>query len=161
MSAVMSECRKYRYVLTRDVNILGEKKFGYFGINPSIADETIDDRTIKKLIVFTKLNGGSEFLIGNVFARIATDVNDLSGVDDPKGVDNAKYIKEIIEKSDVLVPCWGSRSKVNKELRGELDELMEILKSSGKPVLCFGLTKSGDPIHPLMLPYSTKLVDVV
>lgn len=159
MNATFSDCRKYRYILRRHVNFLGGRKFGFFGINPSIADETIDDNTIKKLIQFTILNEGSEFLIGNVFALISTDVNELSRVNNPKGGDNAKHIQEIIEECDVLVPCWGSRNKVPKALYGEVDGLMNVLKSSGKPLLCFGHTKSGDPKHPLMLAYTTKLVD--
>ncbi len=59
---------------------------------------------------------------------------------------------------DVLVPCWGSRTKLPKSLHVHLDRLLEQLVASGKPVLAFGVTGSGDPKHPLMLGYSTKLV---
>ncbi|MFH7094285.1 hypothetical protein ACHWI2_17055, partial [Klebsiella pneumoniae] len=64
----------------------------------------------------------------------------------------------IIRDADVLVPCWGSRTKLPKSLHVHLDRLLEQLVASGKPVLAFGVTGSGDPKHPLMLGYSTKLV---
>jgi hypothetical protein len=54
----------------------------------------------------------------------------------------------------------GVRSKVPKELHAELDSFMELLIESGKPVLCFGKTASGDPKHPLMLGYATRLVKI-
>jgi hypothetical protein len=57
----------------------------------------------------------------------------------------------------VLVPCWGSRTKLPKPLHIHLDRLFERLVSSGKPVMTFGVTGSGDPKHPLMLGYSTRL----
>ena len=39
----------------------------------------------------------------------------------------------------------------------EIDVLIE--RASGKPLLCFGLTKSRDPKHPLMLGYDTPLIE--
>ncbi len=37
-------------------------------------------------------------------------------------------------------------------------ELMTQLWSSGKPVMVFGFTKGGDPLHPQMLGYDRRLV---
>ena len=52
-SAVFSQDRKYRYVLTRvwDKN---KPMLVFVGLNPSIADETKDDPTIKKCIKFAQ-----------------------------------------------------------------------------------------------------------
>jgi hypothetical protein len=58
----------------------------------------------------------------------------------------------------MLIPCWGSRDKLPNALRSELDVFLRLLQDYGKPVLCFGVTASGDPKHPLMLPYSTELL---
>ena len=58
----------------------------------------------------------------------------------------------------MLVPCWGNSSKAPPKLQGAFDVLMDALLSSGKPVMHFGLTKSGDPKHPLMLGYDTPLM---
>ncbi len=158
MTALLSSCRKYRYKLYRDVNKDGDKVIAYFGINPSTADETINDHTVKKWIGFTKRNNGKRLIAANVFAFRTTQVSELAKVDNPVGTNNIKHVMEVINESDVLVPCWGDRSKIPTELHAELDKFLILLEQSGKPVLCFGKTKSGDPKHPQMLGYETPLV---
>ena len=148
MSAIISPCGKYRYRLDREVQMDG-KVFAYFGINPSTADATENDATIRKLI---------GFIVSNPFAFRSKNVRDLAIVDDPIGPKNWACLRVIIGEADILVPCWGSRTKAPKELRHYLDTLMECLHASGKPVLHFGLTASGDPMHPQMLAYKTPLL---
>ncbi|WHI48961.1 DUF1643 domain-containing protein [Microbulbifer sp. VAAF005] len=86
MGATLSECHKYRYILSRKVDDFGGNVFAYFGVNPSTADETIDDQTVKKWIGFTAKNSGSRFVVGNVFAYRATEVNELASTEDPVGL---------------------------------------------------------------------------
>ncbi len=157
MSAVISECGKYRYSLDRDVAETGAV-FAYFGVNCSTADASIDDQTVIKWIGFTKRNGGRRFIVGNPFAFRSTDVKNLATCPDPVGPDNQRHILEIIAAADVIVPCWGSRAKVPEKLRPHFDALKMLIFASGKPVKIFGLTKSGDPKHPLMLGYDTPLI---
>lgn len=165
MSAVISDCGLYRYRLDRQVGgdldglINDEPKvFAYFGVNPSTADATVDDQTVAKWIGFTRRNGGSRFIVGNLFAYRATDVSVLSTVSDPVGPKNMQHLEEIVAEADVLVPCFGRRSKMPKSLLGQIDVLVGILHNSGKPVLCFGLNADGSPRHPQMLGYDTELV---
>lgn len=42
-------------------------------------------------------------------------------------------------------------------MRDDFDTVLFMLLASGKPVMHFGLTKAGDPKHPLMLGYDTPL----
>jgi hypothetical protein len=132
--------------------------YAYFGVNPSTADASVDDATVRKWIGFTKVFGGRKFIVGNAFAYRATDVRELAKVDDPYGDEIGDHVSQIIDDADILVPCWGDTGKVPPTLRGAFDVLMDALTSSGKPVLHFGLTKSGDPKHPLMLGYNTPLI---
>ncbi|MBB5190088.1 hypothetical protein HNQ50_000798 [Silvimonas terrae] len=156
MSAIISDCGKFRYRLERTVGMTGPV-YAFFGINPSTADGSVDDATVSKWIGFTKVWGGSRFIVGNVFAFRATDVRVMVKAGDPFGPYNDTHIQQIIEDADILVPCWGRRSKVPDTLRCYLDDLLDVLVDSGKPVMHLGLTKDGDPKHPLMLAYSTKL----
>lgn len=158
MSAVISDCGKYRYRLEREVDMSGPV-YAYFGINPSTADASVNDATVRKWIGFTKVFGGSRFIVGNVFAYRATDVKALGVVADPFGDDIGDHTTDIINAADILVPCWGNTSKVPPQLRGAFDILLDALVSSGKPVRHFGLTNSGDPKHSLMLGYNTPLID--
>lgn len=161
MSAILSPCRTYRYRLERDVDLLGDKVIAYFGVNPSTADESVDDATVKKWRGFSQRLQASRFIVGNVFAYRATDVNHLAKVNDPVGSENPKHLQAIIDDADMLVPCWGSRDKVPDRLRLHLDNLLFVLLHSGKPVYCFGKTASQDTKHPLMLGYDTRLIRLV
>ena len=158
MSAIMSSCGTYRYRLEREVATVGTV-FAYFGVNGSTATATKDDHTFTKWIRFTKLNGGRRFIVGNAFAYRATDVSQLGGAYDPIGPDNDVNFAQIISDADVLVPCWGSRDKLPRRLHTRLDALRDQLRASGKPLKVWGLSKSGDPLHPLILAYSTPLID--
>jgi len=157
VSAILSPCGLYRYRLDRTVAMDGPV-YAFFGINPSTADASVDDATVRKWIGFSKRWGASRFIVGNVFAYRATDVKTLAAVDDPHGPDIGDHITNIITEADILVPCWGNTSKVPPALQDFFDVLADALISSGKPVRCFGFTKAGDPMHPLMLGYGTPLV---
>jgi hypothetical protein len=159
-TAVVSRCGTWRYRLDRQVQPHGQV-FAYFGVNGSTATARVDDHTVRKWIGFTERNGGSRFIVGNAFAFRATDVRELGQAIDPVGPRNKTHLANIIAEADVLVPCWGSRTKLPGRLHGQLDALREQILASGKPVRIWGLSQSGDPLHPLTLAYSLPLVEWV
>lgn len=159
MATILSECGKFRYRLDRQVADIGPV-YAFFGINPSTADATLDDATVRKWRGFVTRWGGSRFIVGNVFAFRATDVRQLATAADPVGRLSNDYLKEIIAEADVLVPCWGNITKVPRDLRSHFRWLFGLLMTSGKPVKSFGISKGGDPMHPLMLGYDTPLMDL-
>lgn len=133
------------------------KVIAFFGINPSTADASVDDATVRKWIGFCRRWGVSRFIVGNVFSYRSTDVKAIGKALFPQGPQHFAHLNQIIAEADVLVPCWGGRDKVPKHLREHLDLLLAWLHRSGKPVLHFGITDGGDPKHPLMLGYATQL----
>lgn len=155
-SATLSTCSKYRYSLSR---IWGSNTEGFpvfIGMNPSAC---VDDAIVRKLIGFSTRWGYSGFRAVNLFSYRATDVKELARVVDPVGIENNDYFTKfsLDQDASIIVPCWGSRSKLPKELHYRIDEVNEILRT--KPnVMCLGKTSSGDPVHPLMLGYDTPLV---
>jgi hypothetical protein len=159
VSAIISQCGKFRYRLERNVMFTGGPTYAFFGVNPSTADATIDDATVRKWIGFVKRWGGRNFIVGNVFAYRSTDVKGLMSADDPFGPENRDHLANIVAEADVLVPCWGDTKKVSGPLRHAFGHTMVELLSTGKPVKTFGLTAGGDPKHPLMLGYDTPLIE--
>lgn len=157
-SAVISECLLYRWRLDREVQDEGIV-YAYFGVNGSTATGDEEDQTTRKWFGFTLRNGGRKYIAGNPFGYRATDVKQLGKVRDPVGPENARYLREIIAEADVLVPCWGNTMKVPPQLRHHFYKLRDQLRASGKPIKVFGFTQRGDPLHPLMLGYDTKLID--
>lgn len=157
-SAVLSDCGLYRWRLDREIAPAGLTA-AVFGINPSTADALLDDATVRKWRGFGQRLSWGRVLVGNAFAWRATDVRELARAADPFGQDYDLHLEAIIGQADLLVPCWGDRGKIPKALRPQLDALMGRFTSSGKPVMCWGLTAGGDPRHPLMLGYHTPLRD--
>lgn len=156
-SAVISECGTYRWRLDREVQKHGFV-VAYFGVNGATAGPVEEDQTTKKWRGFTLRIGGCRYIAGNPFAFRAKDVRQLATAADPVGPENARHLREIIDEADLLVPCWGDRNKVPKHLQWHFDALRDQLFAAGKPIRIFGLTAGGDPKHPLMLGYDTRLV---
>ncbi|AVS68170.1 hypothetical protein C8245_23125 [Paracidovorax avenae] len=160
MSAVLSPCGLYRYRLERQIAMDGPV-YAFFGINPSTADANLDDATVRKWIGFCKRWGASRLVVGNVWPLRSTDVRALASATRwlDVGRENQRHVLAMAAEADVLVPCWGDRGKVPRAMHNELDELLSLLRGTGKPVRHFGLTKGGDPKHPLMLGYDTQLAE--
>ncbi|WP_412021497.1 DUF1643 domain-containing protein [Burkholderia cepacia] len=158
MSAIISPCCHYRYRLERDVAPTGFV-VAFFGVNPSRADASVRDQTDLKWTGFAHRWGARKYIAGNPFAFRSPRVRDLVAVVDPIGPENDAYLAQIIADADLLVPCWGDRSKLPKSMRPRLGVVTAMLLASGKPLMVFGLTAKGDPKHPLMLAYDTPLID--
>lgn len=140
-------------------NAVSLLSYAFFGVNPSTAGKDDEDHTTTKWWQFTIRNGGYAYGAANAFDAISTDVKALATMDKPSSAENDDWIDMLIADADVLVPCWGSRLKLPPKLWPRLDWLKHRILSSGKPVKVFGLTKSGDPKHPLMLGYDTPFLD--
>lgn len=158
MSAIISPCGKFRFRLERDVSLYG-KTYAFFGINPSTADATINDATVRKWIGFVTRWGGWRFIVGNVSPARSTDVKGLATILVSNDVwqQNIDHIKAIAAEADILVPCWGDQKKAPRHLADDFATVLRVLRATGKPVMTFGLTKDGHPKHPLMLGYDTEL----
>ena len=65
-SAVLSPCRQYRYALWR--KWADGPQVLFVMLNPSTADESVDDPTIRRCISFAKAWGFGSLSVGNLFA---------------------------------------------------------------------------------------------
>lgn len=158
MSAVISECGKYRYMLRR---AWGDgRTVAFIGVNPSTADASLDDATVRKWRGFAQRWGYDGFVVGNLFAYRSTDVRALAAQGEKAvGPNNDSHLVPILTGADLIVPCWGSRSKLPKVLHYRIEQVRGLLRAARAPVRVLGLTSSNDPMHPLMLGYETALVD--
>ena len=139
-SAVFSSCRKYRYSLTRSWN-LTENYVLFIGLNPSIADEMVDDPTLTRCINFAKDWGYGGLIMVNLFAYMSTYPSELKKIKLPIGKENNKYILKSHQKSQSTVVAWGNDCDF-------LERDKEVLKIISNP-MCLNINKSGQPAHPL------------
>src|SRR5262245_38555366 len=90
-SAVFSPCRKYRYSLTR-IWDAERPNVMFVGLNPSTADDQVDDPTVRRCIGFARKWRFGGMIIVNLFAYRSTDPNRLQEILDPVGPENDEHI---------------------------------------------------------------------
>lgn len=103
--ATISDDQIYRYKLSRTWDST-KPTILFIGLNPSIADETIDDPTITRCINYAKDWGYGTLLMANLFAFRSTYPKDIYLTDNPIGNENDNYILECVAQSDLVVACW-------------------------------------------------------
>jgi hypothetical protein len=146
-SCEFSPDRVYRYAL----RIAWRAEHGYvifIGLNPSIADEEVDDPTVRRVCAYADRWGFGGVTMLNLFAYRATDPARMRAVRDPVGPANdATLDREILRplETPIAIAAWGTlgthRNRcydVERRLRGYL--------------CCLRVTRDGHPAHPLYLP---------
>lgn len=146
-SAVLSECRLYRYSLTRTWDESRERVL-FVGLNPSTADENRDDPTLRRCIGFAKRWGYGGLILVNLFAFRATDPSELLSTADPVGPENDAAIASALKLVNQTIVAWGTKGEL-------LNRDIEILKQISQPY-CLGKSKNGFPRHPLYMRKSLR-----
>lgn len=145
----------FRYSLEREWNPSKEGVL-FVLLNPSTADDNIDDNTVKKCIGFAKQWGYGSLEIVNLFAYRATDPKVLFLAEqegkDVIGPKNDKYIQEAMDRAEKTIVGWGEMGKNALERCKQVQNMLQ-----GKEIECFGVGKKMQPKHPLMLKYTTPL----
>lgn len=147
--AEFSSCRQYRYVLWRHWDWQGSaRQVMFIGLNPSTADETEDDPTIRRCIRFAKDWGYGGLLMMNAYAFRATDPKVMKAAADPLGPGNLEAFGYRRTQVGLIVAAWGAHCSEEHE--------RTICQAIAQPVHCLGRTKAGRPKHPLYLRADTK-----
>ena len=146
-TAVFSKCRKYRYVLGRQWETSLPSVL-FVALNPSTADASRDDATVRRCVGFARSWGFGTLIIANLFAFRSTDPRCLVQVTDPVGPRNDRWLQRLSIDATLTIAAWGSHG----QLANRAEQILPKLKN----VHHLGLTKSGHPRHPLYLPASTS-----
>jgi hypothetical protein len=156
-SAILDPSRRYRYRLTRAWGD-GKRAAVFIMLNPSTADETVDDPTIRKCIGFASRWGCTAIHIGNLFAYRAKDPAQLRKVPDPVGLDNAYHLRTMVFDArlsgHLVIAAWGAQGG----LMGQDEAFIHMAR--GVSLKALRLTKKGMPEHPLYVPYAAELVSL-
>ena len=165
----------YRYILSRDLKDTSRfrteasvKNFILWVMyNPSTADSVNDDATIRRVIGFSREWGYDGLKVVNLFNRRATDPKDLKGLDygdlihgEEGNLHSLEVLVNALKLSDKIVLAWGGRKEVLpfefNAGKGRMREAIDIA-GAGDRVYHLGLTKEGEPKHPLYLAKDTPL----
>lgn len=153
--AVISDCGKYRYHLWRRWDDCLPTMV-WVMLNPSTADASEDDPTIRRCVGFAKREGCGGISVRNVFAFRSTDPRELAKVDDPVGPLNHEHLQSArrVSLMTILVCGWG-KPRTEKRLKAGYQSAGVILAC--QTAHCFGTNKDGSPRHPLYLPSDALL----
>jgi hypothetical protein len=77
-------------------------------LNPSTADASVDDPTIRRCTGFSEAWGFDSLTVVNLFAFRSPHPEDLAKVDDPVGPVNDLAIREAVFGASRVVVAWGA-----------------------------------------------------
>lgn len=149
--ATFSDDRKYRYSLTR---IWDESKrlMTFCMLNPSTADEIVNDPTIERCQRRTQMMGFGGLIVVNIFAYRSTDPRELLKVEDPIGPNNNEHIVRAFGRSHAAICGWGKHGSI----RGRGNDVLGLIKLYGWTPMALKINKDGSPAHPLYIGYDVQ-----
>ena len=158
---LFSECRSYRWILKREL-LSGKKTVVFIGLNPSKANSSNNDRTLVRIINFCSRWNYKNIYIINLFGLISKSPIQLSKSNDPIGKNNDLITLKSLEFWREDSNCdlwlgWGDKG----QLKGRDRKVLKLIKNFAnfklnennysKRVLSLGLSKKGNPRHPLYM----------
>lgn len=155
--AELSDCGHYRYRLWRQWAEVPPVLFVM--LNPSTADATQDDPTIRRCIGYAKRWGRGGIIVANLYAWRATKPADLHVAQGPVGEypvigfsggpenRNDKALEEAALDADLVIAAWGADPG---PIRHRPAYVLELLRRRCE-IKALGLTKHGQPRHPLYM----------
>jgi len=103
---------------------------------------------------FSRRWGFGGLIVCNLFAYRSTDPKVLKTLDDPIGPENWTTIEKAAHACSKTICGWGTHG----ELKCVGRRMVRFLRENGCAPQCLGTTKSGQPKHPLYIPYSQPLI---
>ena len=148
-SAGFSRCKQYRYWLKREWN-LELPQCVFICLNPSTADASTDDPTLRRIVHFASDWGYGSVVVVNLFAFRASDPRRLWLTEDPVGPRNNFWLRKHTKGAQLVVAAWGNFGGKHQRSRWLMNNITVDL-------YCLGTTKLGHPRHPLYAPRTTEV----
>lgn len=139
----------YRYSLIRHWGA-GKRCVLFVGLNPSTADATHDDPTVRRMMGFARSWGYDGLWVANIFALRSTDPKSLARHADPVGRHNDAWIRGMARHANCVVAAWGDGGRLHSRA-------VQVAAWLGGNARCLGVTALGEPRHPLYVPAGRAL----
>lgn len=154
--AILSDCGTFRYRLWR-IWRPELKRVLWVMLNPSTADASQDDPTIRKCAAFAKKWGCGGIEVVNLYAFRTPSPAELKASGYRVGPDNLIFLKSMLRNAmnhSIAVAAWGAHAQpsMGRWLRDEA-------AVAGLPLHFLRLNKGGSPAHPLYLPLDSGLME--
>lgn len=137
----------YRYALWREW--CEGPRVAFVMLNPSTADATTDDPTIRRCAAFARSWGFGSVEVVNLCAYRTASPAGLLAVPEAVGAANAEHVAAAVDRAELVVVAWGNHGL--RWLPGVRDVL------DGRRLWCLGVTRQRAPRHPLYVAAGTVL----
>ena len=138
-TAAFSDCGLYRYSLTR--RWADGPRALFVMLNPSTADATADDPTIRRCISFARREGCGAIEVVNCYALRSTSPAALRmSAIDIVGPHNRQAVEAALQYAARVICAWGAHPVESSPVPALLAEADR---------WCLGVTADGSPRHPL------------
>lgn len=150
-TADISDCETYRYNLSR-IWDASKHPLVFVGLNPSTADATEDDNTIRTLRTRARKMGFGGLVVVNLFAFRSKNPWEMKAARDPVGPRNDQAIRQATKGAQMVLFGWGTYGAH----RGRDAEVRALVVGADINPFCLGRTKHGHPRHPLYISHKTQ-----
>jgi hypothetical protein len=150
--ATLSPCKLYRFALWRQWDETLPTVV-FCGLNPSTADETKDDPTIRRELGYARDWGFGRLVKVNAYGWRSTDPKKMLEQSDPRGPGNLSEVVYWATHAPLFIAAWG-----NNILERDAWALRTLLGRAGVTIHVLRLTGKGNPEHPLYLPRNLRPV---
>lgn len=150
--AIIDGCYRYRLWRQWDAR---KRRQGWIMLNPSTADATTDDATIRVCVGRARRLGYGSIEVLNIFALRAANPSKLRQHADPIGPENNEHLLAAFWGVASIVVAWGNGGRYLDRGQAVLDLLFDAGLSGRFATL--GLTAAGQPRHPLRIAYAVPL----
>lgn len=140
---------KYRYQLERQFS--RGPTLAWVTLNPSEADASTDDATIKKVCRFSLLWGYGGIDVYSLFAFRSDEPFYLFRCEDPVGPLNDHWLSKIVCRP--VVCAWGA---LHPRWREREKSVCRMLAENECEFMCIGWTKDRWPMHPSRAAYTER-----
>lgn len=152
--ATLSSCELYRYSLWR--KWADGPKGAFVMLNPSTADGTLDDPTIRRVVAFAKAFGWGGVTVVNLFAFRATQPAAMLAAKDPVGPANDVTLECVLKAADAGVVCGWGRGEGAVKVAERAFAVRCMAARWGVTLTALQFTASGTPGHPLYIPAKAR-----
>ena len=123
-------------------------------LNPSRADASCDDPTLRACIQFAQRWDYASLSVVNLFGHRTSQPTQLKTVTDPVGPQNDEYVLAAAQSAERVVLAWGNWGS----LQGRDRTVLNLLRPFQLKLSCLQKNRSGQPRHPLYIKRDRRLI---
>lgn len=149
--AIIDATERYRYALWRTWNP-DQPRVAFIMLNPSTADATHNDPTIRRCLGFAQAWGYGALDVLNLFAYRTPHPHLLRQATDPIGAENDRHLLAVAHRVQTLIFAWGNQG----DFQNRQHTVIQLFQPFNH--YCLGKTRLGHPCHPLYLKKTAQLI---